>query len=125
VALTARTTTASVDAIVRQALALDAAGDRAADTLYAPGALVIANARHRFAAPRLAGVAPGGGGRVTVATASVTLQGRFAWVLVDYRWLHAEQRGAETGRATFVLEERQAGWRIIHLHSSHLLPWDG
>src|SRR2546430_13441400 len=52
-----------MQAIARQALALDAAGDRAADTLYAPDALVVANARVRFAAPRFAGV--GHGGRIT------------------------------------------------------------
>src|SRR3989475_6449291 len=49
-----------MQAIARQALTLDAAGDRAADTLYAPDALVVANARVRFAAPRFAGVGDGG-----------------------------------------------------------------
>src|SRR2546427_8485131 len=68
-----------MQAIARQALTLDAAGDRAADTLYAPDALVVANARARFAAPRFAGV--GYGGRITVAAATVTLEGRFAWVM--------------------------------------------
>src|SRR3989442_1194003 len=49
-----------MQAIARQALALDAAADRAADTLYAPGAPVVANAGGRLAAPRFAGVGDGG-----------------------------------------------------------------
>jgi hypothetical protein len=108
--------------MARQALLLDAAGDRAADTLYAPEALVVANARTRFAAPRFAGV--GYGGRVTVAAAAVTLEGRFAWVMVDYRWSNSERNQAEAGRATFVCEEKPRGWKIVHVHSSQLLPWD-
>jgi hypothetical protein len=85
----------------------------AADTLYAPDAVVVANARVRLAAPRLAGVGPSG--QVTVLAATVTLEGRFAWVLLDYRWINAQQRQAEAGRATFVLQRRERGWK---------LPWD-
>ena len=113
-----------VQTLVRLALTLDAAADRVADSLYAPDAIVIANARARLAAPRFAGI--GYGGRVTVAAATVTIAGRFAWVLVDYRWSNAQQRLAEAGRATFVCEQRNegAGWKIVHAHSSQLLPWD-
>ena len=111
-----------MQAIARQALALDAAGERTADTLYAPDALVVANARVRFAAPRFAGV--GHGGRITVAGATVTLEGRFAWVMVDYRWTSSQQNVAEAGRATFICEEKPKGWKIVHVHSSQLLPWD-
>ena len=111
-----------IQALARQALLLDASGDHAADTLYAPEALVVANAHVRLASPRFAGV--GYGGRVTVATASVTLQGRVAWVLVDYRWINAERGLAEAGRATFICEQNPKGWRIVHVHSSQLLPWD-
>lgn len=121
-AIPAMATTGEVEALVRRAVALDAARDTAADALYAPEALVVANARVRFAAPRFAGI--GYGGRVTVAAASVTLHGRFAWAMLDYRWINAEQRQAEAGRATFVLEERAGAWSIIHAHSSQLLPWD-
>ncbi len=92
-----------MQAIARQALALDAAGDRAADTLYAPD---------------------GYGGRITVAAATVTLEGRFAWVMVDYRWTSSQQNVAEAGRATFICEDKPKGWRIVHVHSSQLLPWD-
>ena len=111
-----------VQEMARQALLLDANGDRAADTLYAPEALVVANARVRLATPRFAGV--GYGGRVTVAAAAVTLEGRFAWVLVDYRWINSERNQAEAGRATFVCEQKAKGWRIGHVHSSQILPWD-
>jgi len=111
-----------VQEMARQAVLLDAKGDRAADTLYAPDALVVANARVRLGTPRLAGV--GLGGRATVAAAAVTLEGRFAWVLVDYRWLNSERNQAEAGRATFVCEQKPKGWRIVHVHSSQLLPWD-
>src|SRR3989441_3114859 len=102
-----------IQEIVREALVLDAAGDRTADTLYAPEALVVANARARFAAPRFAGV--GSGGKITVAAATVTLEGRFAWAMVDYRWVNLPQ--AEAGRATFICEQKAGAWKIIHAHS--------
>ena len=111
-----------IQEMARQALLLDAKADRAADTLYAPEALVVANARVRLATPRFAGISSGG--RVTVAAAAVTLEGRFGWVLVDYRWINAERNQAEAGRATFVCEQTSKGWRIVHVHSSQLLPWD-
>jgi SnoaL-like protein len=111
-----------VQALVRLALTLDAAADRAADTLYAPDALVVANARARLAAPRFAGVSLGG--RITVAGATVTVEGRFAWAIVDYGWVDVARRLTEGGRATFVCERRQHGWKIVHVHSSQLLPWE-
>jgi hypothetical protein len=119
---TAVATTSDVDRIVRQALLFDAARDAGADSLYAPDAIVIANARVRLGHPRYAGV--GYGGRVTVAAATVTLHGEFAWAMLDYRWINIEQRQAEVGRATFALARRPSGWKIIHAHSSQLLPWD-
>src|SRR3989454_8387681 len=66
-----------MQAIARQALTLDAAGDRAADTLYAPDALVVANARVRFAAPPFAG--GGYGGRSTLAAPAGAPGGRGGW----------------------------------------------
>src|SRR2546422_5787815 len=69
-----------MQAIARQALTLDAAGDRAADTLYAPDALVVANARLRFAAPRVAGGGYGGAG--TAARAPATPHGPGCSVVV-------------------------------------------
>lgn len=116
-------TSSSIEDMVRLALTLDAAGDRSADTLYASSALVVANGRARLAAPRFAGV--GYGGRVTITTANVTIQGRFAWGMMDYRWFNLPQNQAEVGRVTFVCENREAaGWKIVHLHSSQQLPWD-
>ena len=117
---TALGTPEQVQAIARQALIIDAAGGRGADTLYAPEALVVANARVRLATPRFAGI--GYGGRVTVAAASVTLEGRFAWVLVDYRWINAERNQSEAGRATVICEQKPNGWKIVHVHSSQALP---
>ena len=116
------TTPQELETMARLAVGLDGKGDPAADSLYASDAVVVANARVRPAAPRLAGV--GAGGEITVLGATVTLAGRFAWVLMDYRWTNAQQRQAEAGRATFVFEQRERGWKIVHLHSSHLLPWD-
>jgi hypothetical protein len=115
-----------IEALVRQALLLDAAADRAADTLYSPDAIVVGNARSRLGAPRFAGVSVGG--RISIAAATVTVEGRFAWVMVDYRW--ASDTRAEMGRATFVCERRLgaatagSSWKIVHAHSSQLLPWD-
>jgi len=119
---TALGTSSQIENLVRSALALDAAGDRAADTLYASDAMVVANARGRLGTPRFAGV--GYGGRVTVAAATVTVEGGFAWGMIDYRWFNLQQHQAESGRATFVCERRSSGWRIVHVHSSQLLPWD-
>lgn len=119
---TALGTPTLIQDLTRQALLLDAAGDRAADTLYAASALVVANARVRLAAPRFAGV--GSGGRITVAAAAVTLEGRFAWSVVDYRWVDAPHNLAEAGRVTFVCEQQPRGWKIVHAHSSQLQPWD-
>src|ERR1043166_8880899 len=72
--------TDEVQALVQLALVLDAAGDAKADTLYAPDALVIGNARVRTAAPRFAGIIAGPDGQMTVTVASATVEGRLAWV---------------------------------------------
>jgi ketosteroid isomerase-like protein len=106
------------------ALTLDAAGDRRADTLYTSDALVVGNARVRLAAPRFAGIASAGSGRVTITAANATVEGRLAWVLVDYRWVNPAERRAEAGRATFICEWRGNSWKIVHAHSSQPLPWE-
>ena len=115
--------TGEVQAVVQLALTLDAAGDRNADTLYSADALVVGNARVRQAAPRFAGVTIGPG-RVTVTTANATIEGRVAWVLVDYQWANPAERRAEVGRATFICERRGESWKIVHAHSSQPLPWE-
>jgi hypothetical protein len=114
--------TDEVQAVVRLALTLDAAGDRQADTLYASDALVVGNARVRLAAPRFAGITIGG--HVTITAANATVEGRIAWVLVDYRWANPAERRAEAGRATVICERRGNSWRIVHAHSSQALPWE-
>lgn len=115
--------TAEVQALVQLALTLDAAGDRNADTLYTADALVVGNARVRTAAPRFAGLTPGAG-RVTLSAANATIEGRLAWVLVDYQWINPAERRAEVGRATFICERRGESWKIVHAHSSQPLPWE-
>jgi hypothetical protein len=121
-ALSGPGTSDAVEEVVRTALRADAAGDPAADTLYTPGALVIANARVRLRTPRLAGV--GYGGRISVASISATMEGRFAWVLLDYRWVNVQANNTATGRATVVCQLVEGRWRIVHLHSSQPLPWE-
>jgi hypothetical protein len=115
--------TDEVQAVVQLALTLDAAGDRHADTLYAADALVVGNARIRQAAPRFAGITIGAG-RVTISAANATIEGRMAWVLVDYRWVNPAERRAEVGRATVICERRGESWKIVHAHSSQPLPWE-
>ena len=115
--------TNEVQALVQLALTLDAAGDRHADTLYTPDAGVVGNARLRPAAPRFAGITPGAG-RVTISAANATIEGRLAWVLVDYQWVNPAERRGEVGRATFICERRGESWKIVHAHSSQPLPWE-
>lgn len=115
--------TSEVQAVVQLALTLDATGDRNADTLYSEDALVVGNARVRQAAPRFAGVTIGTG-RVTVTAANATIEGRVAWVLVDYQWFNPAERRAEVGRATVICERRGESWKIVHAHSSQPLPWE-
>jgi ketosteroid isomerase-like protein len=112
-----------VQALVQLALTLDAAGDRNADTLYAAEAVVLGNARIGQAAPRFAGITIGAG-RVTISAANATIEGRVAWVLVDYRWFNPAERRAEVGRATLICERRGESWKIVHAHSSQPLPWE-
>ena len=117
--------TDDVQNVVRLALMLDAMADRSADTLYAPDAVVVGNARMRLTAPRFAGVGRAGGtGRVTMTAANATVSGGMAWVLVDYRWISSTDQRAEVGRATVICERRGSSWKIVHAHSSQPLPWD-
>ena len=115
-------TTVQVDALIRAALQLDAGSSRAADTLYASDAVVIANGRMRFAHPRFAGISYGG--RIILGSSSVTVEGRWAWAVVDYRWIGSQPNQIESGRVTVVCRYDRAAWRIVHAHSSQLLPWD-
>jgi hypothetical protein len=111
------------EAVARLAIALDATGDPKADTLYAPDATIVENARVRLGAPRFAGITSGAG-RVNVTAATENVEGRFAWVLVDYNWSNPAVRRIEAGRATFICERRGESWKIVHVHSSQPLPWE-
>src|SRR5207247_2077135 len=73
---------------------------------------------------RFAGITSTTGGRVTITAATANVEGRFAWVLVDYSWLNPTERGEEAGRATFICERRGENWKIAHAHSSQPLPWE-
>ncbi len=115
-------TTVDVDALIRAAIQLDAAASRAADTLYSSDAVVVANARPRFAHPRFAGISYGG--RIVMGSSSVTVEGRWAWAVVDYRWIGSQPNQVEAGRATVICRKDEKGWRIVHQHSSQLLAWD-
>ena len=116
--------TSEVQSVVRLALTLDAAGDREADTLYASDAVVVGNARVRLTAPRFAGITSESGGRVLITATNATVEGRWAWALVDYRWANQAERRGEVGRATFICERRGDNWKIVHAHSSQPLPWE-
>lgn len=61
---------------------------------------------------------------VSRTAATVTLEGRFAWVLVDYRWVSQTDRRADAGRATLICVQRGSSWKIVHAHSSQPLPWE-
>jgi hypothetical protein len=59
-----------------------------------------------------------------VGSASVTVEGRWAWAAIDYRWIGSQAGQIEVGRATLVAVKRDRGWRLVHVHSSLQLPWD-
>jgi SnoaL-like domain len=99
------------------ALEADAAGTPA-DSLYLIGAIVIADGLPVTAAPRFAGVQPGGAASVTGTTLEVTPY--LAWGVLDYQWTPSGRGRSACGRATFVLERAGGSWRIKHLHSSAL-----
>jgi hypothetical protein len=88
------------------------------DSLFAPGAIVIADGEGRLSVPRLAGV--GIGGRIQVVTSQVSTRGAFVWGVLEYRWLPVfESDAVRGGVATVVIARLLDGaWRIVHLHSS-------
>ena len=102
--------------MIQAALQLDAASSRAADTLYSSDAVVVSNGRLRFAHPRFAGVSYGG--RITLGSSSVTVEGRWAWGVIDYRWIGSQPNQIESGRVTVVCRYDKVGWRIVHAHWS-------
>jgi hypothetical protein len=107
----------SLSDIITAALRADAR-DELADSLYAEGALIVANGEHRASTPRYAGI--GIGGEVNVASSRIDVSGGFAWGYVEYHWLRTRDNRAEEGRATILLAPTPEGhhWRIVHTHSS-------
>lgn len=88
------------------------------DSLFADGAMVIADGESRASLPRLAGV--GVGGRVQLVTSQVSTRGAFVWGVLEYRWIPSfESDAVRGGVATLVIARlRDGAWRIVHLHSS-------
>ncbi|MEP6572036.1 MAG: hypothetical protein ABJD11_05045 [Gemmatimonadota bacterium] len=107
--------------IVSAALRADARGETA-DSLYAQGALIVANGEHRTETPRYAGFERGG--EVDIASSRIDVNGVFAWGYVEYRWLRTSDNRAEEGRATLILAPAPGSgrWRIVHAHSSTQRP---
>jgi hypothetical protein len=98
------------------ALDLDARA-QPAETLYAPGAEILAEGRRRSGVPRFAGVEAGG--QAVVGSTRVDVIGSMAWALLEYRWLSPEQHMLREGRATLVFAlDARGRWRIVHAHSS-------
>ena len=93
-------------------------GTAQSDTLFATDAEIIADGHRRSGSPRFAGV--GERGRVVVGSTRVDLVGDFAWAMLRYQWLSADENLINEGQATLVLM-RQPGtlsWRVVHAHSS-------
>lgn len=107
-------------ALVRQSLQADASGQPAND-LYLPNSTVIANGADRRTPPRFAGV--GAGGRVRVTAVNGYVEAGFAWATADYQWVAGDGNASEAAKATFLMERLDGRWRIRHVHSSLVLPW--
>jgi hypothetical protein len=118
--------TTSLDAMVADSVAAEFIGRLLAsetrleepDSLFSPGAIVVADGEPRGIVPRLAGV--GVGGRVQLVTTQVSASGAFVWGVLEYRWLPLfESDAVRVGAATVVVARlRDDSWRIVHLHSS-------
>jgi hypothetical protein len=87
------------------------------DSLFVPGATVIANGTNQVGAPRLAGVQFGG--QAAVTTSQVNVREDVAWASVDYRWFSDDRTQVRLGKATVVLAPSRGGtWKVVQLHSS-------
>jgi ketosteroid isomerase-like protein len=103
-------------------IAAEARGDTSADTLLAPDADFINGGVEVAARPRLAAVI--GRGEATVEATRTHVSGPVAWVVAVYGWSGPGAPDPTRARATLILERRAAGWRIRHVHSSAVAPWD-
>ncbi len=95
--------------------------DERVDTLLASGADFVTDGVVLERRPRLAGVP--GRGTGTVDGMRFQVAGDYAWAVVGYRWVGNDPDGEERGIATFILQRHPAGWRIHHVHSSHVARW--
>ena len=107
--------------VAAEFIAAEASGDASGDTLLAPDADFIMSGIPVTRRPRLAGVL--GHGEATIEDTRIQLTGVFAWVVAAYHWTADDGNDEERGRATMVLERQSAGWRIRHVHSSTVAPW--
>jgi len=112
---------AALRAVVTAFVVGEARGDEGVDTLLAGGADFVVSGVPISNRPRLAGMPGRGLGAVLEFSGSVA--GDAAWAVVAYRWQGEDPAGAELGRATFVLARMPAGWRIHHVHASHVERW--
>ncbi|MEP6473302.1 MAG: hypothetical protein ABJC74_06255 [Gemmatimonadota bacterium] len=103
--------------VITAALAADARADNI-DSLYARGAIVIADGHRREESPRFAGVEPGGA--VAIGGMQVVVRDKLIWAVIDYRWYSVSDNLARLGQATVLLSppDGDRGFRIVHLHSS-------
>lgn len=89
----------------------------AVDTLFVPGAVIVANGSNRVSAPRLAGVQYGG--QAAVTTSQVNVRQDVAWAAIDYRWFSENRSEVRLGKATLVLAPaRGRTWKVVQMHSS-------
>jgi outer membrane murein-binding lipoprotein Lpp len=100
----------------------EARGEQTVDTLLASGADFIVTGTAATNRPRLAGVP--GVGTGSVGELRIQVAGDYAWAIANYSWVGENPAGGEVGRATFILQRLPAGWRIHHVHSSHVARWD-
>jgi hypothetical protein len=100
----------------------EARGEQGVDTLLASGAGFIVTGTAATNRPRLAGVP--GAGTGSVGELRIQVAGDYAWAIANYGWVGENPAGAEVGLATFILQRLPAGWRIHHVHSSHVGRWD-
>jgi hypothetical protein len=113
---------AAARAVAEAFITLEARGDVAADTLLAPDADFINTGVVVTARPRLAAVI--GPGEATVDGMRTQVAGELGWVVAVYRWTGDVGGEVGRGRVTMVLERGAAGWRIRHVHSSSVAPWE-
>jgi hypothetical protein len=99
----------------------EAGGDTDVDTLLASGSDFVVDGVFLEHRPRLAGVP--GPGTGSVNDLQIQVAGDYAWAVAGYGWMGSDPEGAERGLATFVLQRQSAGWRIRHVHSSHVERW--